>query len=98
VLVEGNKWFKGALLRKYIHLKKNELLDVFKLQRDLIRLNQNPDLEVTSVVSPGKEPAATDIVLKVKDSIPFHAGVNLDNQGTRLVGNTGLLLFCAARI
>ncbi len=86
VLVEGNKWFDSSLLRKYIHLEKNELLDIFKLQRDMIRLNQNPDLEATAVLSPGKELASTDIVLKVKDSIPYHAGVNLDNQGTRLVG------------
>ena len=86
VKVEGNKWFDSSILRKFIHLKKNELLNIFKLQRDMIRLNQNPDLEVTAVVSPGKEPASTDIVLKVKDSIPYHAGLNFDNQGTRLVG------------
>jgi hemolysin activation/secretion protein len=86
VRIEGNRWFKGELLKKYVHLKKNELLDIFKLQRDMLRLNQNPDLEVFAVVSPGKGPASTDIVLKVKDSIPYHAGINFDNQGTRLVG------------
>jgi hemolysin activation/secretion protein len=84
--VEGNKWFSGPLLAKYIHVKKNELLNIFTLQKDMLRLNQSPDLEVTAVVSPGKDPASTDIVLKVKDSFPHHIGANLDNQGTRLVG------------
>ena len=86
VKVEGNTWFDKTLLRKYIHIKKNQLLNVFTLQKDMLRLNQNPDLEVKAVVSPGKEQATTDIVLKVKDSVPYHAGVNFDNQGTRLVG------------
>jgi len=88
VRVEGNKWFDASLLKKYIHIKKNELLNIFKLQRDMLRLNQNPDLEVTAVVSPGKAQATTDIVLKVKDSVPYHAGINFDNQGTRLVGRS----------
>jgi hemolysin activation/secretion protein len=52
----------------------------------MLRLNQNPDLEVTAVLSPGLKPATTDIALKVVDSIPYHGGASFDNQGTRLVG------------
>jgi len=88
VTVEGNKWFSGALLRKYIHMKKDDILDFFKLQKDMLRLNQNPDMEVTAVVSPGKETASTDLTLKVKDNRPYHFGSAFDNQGTRLVGRT----------
>ena len=92
--VEGNKWFSGALLAKLIHTRKNEILNIFKLQKDMLRLNQNPDLDVTAVLAPGKEPGTTDIVLKVKDIYPYHAGVNFDNQGTRLVGkDRGSLAF-----
>ncbi len=84
--VEGNKWFSGALLVKFIHFKKNQILNIFKLQKDLLRLNQNPDLDVTAVLSPGKDPGSTDIVLKIADRCPYHAGFSYDNQGTRLVG------------
>jgi Hemolysin activation/secretion protein len=86
VKVEGNKWFSSALIRKYIHVKKNELLDVFKLQRDLLRINQNSDLEVKTVISEGSEPGASDITIKVTDKFPYHVGTSVDNQGTRLVG------------
>jgi hemolysin activation/secretion protein len=86
VKVEDNKWFKSELLKRYIHAKKNEILNVFRLQRDILRLNQNSDLEVRAVISPGKEQQATDITLKVKERLPYHAGFTLDNQGTRLVG------------
>ena len=84
--VEGNKWFASSLIEKYIHVKKNEVLNIFRMGRDMLRLNQNSDMEVRAVISPGKEPGTTDIVLKVDDHIPYHAGVSFDDQGTRLVG------------
>ena len=86
VSVEGNKWFSTKLIEKYFHTKKNEILNVFKLSRDLIRLNQNSDLDVKTVIGAGKEAGSSDIILKVKDKFPYHAGTAWDNQGTRLVG------------
>ncbi len=86
VKVEGNKWFSASVIRKYIHVKKNEPLNVFRLQRDLLRLNQNSDLEVKTVIAAGKEPGASDITIKVTDKFPYHAGTIVDNQGTRLTG------------
>lgn len=86
VKVEGNKWYSSSLIEKYIHVKKNEMLNIFKIQRDMLRLNQNSDLEVRAVISSGKEASTTDITLKVKDNFPYHVGASFDNQGTRLVG------------
>ncbi|MCX5712703.1 MAG: hypothetical protein NTY47_06540 [Candidatus Omnitrophica bacterium] len=84
--VEGNKWFSTELLEKYFHVKKNERINVNVLQRDILRLNQNSGLEVKTVISPGKDPETADIILKVKDHFPWHAGLGADNQGTRLSG------------
>lgn len=86
LLIEGNKWFTKAIVEKYFHTKKNEILNIKKLQRDLLRLNQNPDLEVKTVIAAGEEPQTSDIVLKVKDKFPYHVGTAVDNQGTRLSG------------
>ncbi|MCX5666950.1 MAG: hypothetical protein NTY34_01370 [Candidatus Omnitrophica bacterium] len=86
VKVEGNKWFSSKLIQKYLHAKKNELLNVFKFSRDLLRLNQNSDLEARAVIGAGKDPGSSDITLKVIDKFPYHAGAAFDNQGTRLVG------------
>ena len=88
VTVEGNKWFTKKLIKDYIHSKKNELFNVFKLSRDLLRLNKNSDLDVKTVVGAGSEPGQSNIVLKVKDKFPYHAGGAYDNQGTRLVGKS----------
>ena len=86
VKVEGNKWFSTALIKKYFHSKKNELLNIFTLGRDLLRMNQNSDLDVKSVIAAGTEPGQSDIVLKVKDKFPYHAGSGYDNEGTRISG------------
>ncbi|MCX7927481.1 MAG: BamA/TamA family outer membrane protein [Candidatus Omnitrophica bacterium] len=86
ITIEADRWFSSALIRKYIHLKENQLLNVFTLQQDLLRLNQNPDLEVTAVLSSGQQPQTTDITLKVKEQFPYHIGTSFDNHGTRLSG------------
>jgi hemolysin activation/secretion protein len=61
-------------------------LSLKTLQRDLLRLNQNPDLEIRATLSPGAEPETSDIILKVSDKFTSHLGIGFDNQGTRLTG------------
>ena len=84
VTVEGNKWFSANFVRKYIHASPGELLNINKLQKDILRLNKFSDLEVKTVISPGKEKETSDLVLKVKDKFPWHVGMSEDSLGTRL--------------
>ncbi len=84
--VEGNKNFLTSWIKKYIHVKKNDLLNVNMLQRDILRLNQNPDLTIKATLSQGEAPETSDITLKATEKFPAHLGVSFDNQGTRLVG------------
>ncbi len=93
LLIEGNKWFTKNILEKYFHTKKNEILNINTLQRDLLRLNQNPDLEVKTVITAGAEPQTSDIVLKVIDKFPYHLGTGADDQGTRLTGKYRASIF-----
>ena len=84
--IEGNKWFGSELIAKFFHIKKNEIVNVKTLQRDILRLNLNSDLEVKAVLGAGEEPETSDITLKVKENFPDHVGLAIDNQGSRLVG------------
>lgn len=84
--VDGNRWFPAEFFEKYFHLKKKEPLNFKKLQSDVLRLNENPDTEVRAIISAGKEPAASDITLKIKDQFPWHVGFAEDSLGTRLTG------------
>lgn len=84
--IEGNKWFSSKMIEKYFHTQKNEILDVKKIQKDILRLNQQSDLTVKTIISAGQEPQSSDVTLKVADKFPWHQGVGFDNQGTRLSG------------
>ncbi len=84
--IEGNKWFSSPLIEKFFHSKKNEILDFNILQRDILRLNKNPDLEVKTVISAGKEPETSEVILKVSEKFPQHIGATVDNKGSRLTG------------
>ena len=84
--IEGNKWFSSGRIKKYFHSRKDKILNIKKLQKDLLRLNQNPDLEVKTVIMAGQEPETSDVVLKVTEEFPYHVGTGFDNQGSRLAG------------
>jgi hemolysin activation/secretion protein len=84
--IEGNKWFSTDFIKKFIHSKKNEILNIKTLTRDILRLNKNPDLEIRTVISPGKDPQTSDISLKVDGKFPWHVGFLEDNRGSRLTG------------
>jgi hemolysin activation/secretion protein len=90
--IEGAWWFPPRLIKKYFHTKKNEILNIFKLQTDLLRLNKNSDAEIKSVLAAGAEAESVDTTLKVKDYFPWHLGASFDNQGTRLIGKDRTLL------
>jgi hemolysin activation/secretion protein len=84
--IEGTRWFSSKLIKRQFHTEKDEVLNIRKFQRDVLRLNQNPDVEVKAVLEPGVEPETSDVTLTVKDQFPWHFGAQFDNQGSRLVG------------
>lgn len=86
--IEGNKQFSSSLIRKHIHLKKNDILNVKILQRDILRLNANPDLEIKTVISASHVPETSDVTLQIEENYPHHIGASFDNQGTRLTGKS----------
>lgn len=84
---EGNRYFKTDLLRDKVELKPYGYFDYSALQRSLVQINEHPDRIARAVLVPGREPGTTDVVIKVKDNYPFHAGFEFDNYGSRYVAN-----------
>jgi hemolysin activation/secretion protein len=76
----------SSLIKKFFHSQEGEVLDFKLLQRDLLRLNFNPDVQIKALISPGEKPQTIDVTLKAKDYFPHHLGTGADNQGTRAVG------------
>ncbi len=51
-----------------------------EVQKDIIALNRSADLRVTPQLNPGAEPGTVDIDLNVKDKLPLHGNLELNNR------------------
>ncbi len=86
VKVENNKRIPAKWIIRRVQLKPGSVFQVKTLEKDLIRMNKNPDVEIRAVLVRGKEPGTTDVILTVKEKFPLHASYTFDNQGTKFSG------------
>lgn len=81
--VEGNHYFtSNNVMRALPSLHTNILLNGNILQGELNRANANPDRKIYPVISPGPTPGTSALTLHVKDQLPLHAKVDLDNYSS----------------
>jgi len=81
--VTGNRYFSSNnVMRSLPSLQTNTLLNSHVLQRELDNANASRDRQIYPVIGPGPEPDTSELTLKVKDQLPLHARLELNNQGT----------------
>ena len=79
--VVGNYYFSSNnIMRALPSLRTNIVINAPVLQAELNRANANQDRQIIPVIGPGPEPGTSALTLKVKDRLPFHAKVDLDNH------------------
>jgi hemolysin activation/secretion protein len=79
--VKGSRYFLPSSIKKGApSLAEGTVPDFNKVQEDIVALNQNPDRRVTPVLRAGALPGTVDIDLNVKDSLPLHASLELNNR------------------
>ena len=83
--IKGNRYFSTPLLRKKINIEPDGYFDYSALQRSLIYINEHPDRMAKAILTPGREPGTTDIIIEVQDQLPFHVGFSYDNYGSRYI-------------
>jgi hemolysin activation/secretion protein len=84
--VEGSRFFSlEAIKKKVPSLAPGNVPNFNDVSREIVALNQLRDRRVTPVLKPGIEPGTVDIDLQVKDSLPLHGSINLNN---RYIANT----------
>lgn len=86
IRVEGTTYSRPSTLTRRMQTKPGTLLDYRRLQQDLGRLNAGPDRRVTAVLLPGRTTGTTDILLRVQETSPWHAGLLANNTGTKFTG------------
>jgi hemolysin activation/secretion protein/AraC-like DNA-binding protein len=81
--VEGNRWFSSNnVMRALPDLRTNILLNAKIFQRELDAANLSRDRTIYPVIGPGPEPGTSELTLKVKDTLPLHARLEVNNQAT----------------
>lgn len=81
VRVTGNRYFTmEKVLGDLPGLAPGEILYLPRVQQELTLLNRNPDLKVAPVLMPGRETGTVDVELKVKDKLPLHGSLELNNR------------------
>ena len=81
--VTGNRYYSSNnVMRALPSLHTNMLLNSHVLQRELDVANASRDRQIYPVIGPGPEPDTSELTLKVKDQLPLHARLELNNQAT----------------
>ncbi len=83
VHVTGNRFFSSNnVARALPSLTTNAPLNSRILQRELDLANQNPDRLIYPAIEPGPDPGTSDLNLRIKDRLPLHGRLELNNQST----------------
>lgn len=92
--VVGSKYHSLAAVRAAVPaLAEGKVTDFDAAQAQLNEANRLPDRQVTPVIHPGAAPGTIDVDLKVVDTSPLHASLELNNAHSafttplRLTGN-----------
>jgi len=79
--VQGSRYFDPRLIKAEApSLAEGAVINFNQVSRDIVGLNQSPDLRVTPAMRPGIDPETVDVDLNVKDSSPLHGSLELNNR------------------
>lgn len=83
VRVVGNRYFTmEKILTLLPSIQPGEVLYLPDVREELAEVNRSPDLKVAPMLMPGKEVGTIDVELRVKDRLPLHGELELNNRNT----------------
>jgi hemolysin activation/secretion protein len=83
IRITGNHYYSSNnIMRALPGLKTNMILNSKLFQPELDRANANQDRQVYPQIGEGADPDTTSLTLMVKDRLPLHAKVELNNQNS----------------
>jgi hemolysin activation/secretion protein len=81
--VAGNRYFSSNnVMASLPSLHTNRPLNVPLFNAELAQANRNQDRQIYPVIGPGPTPGSSQMTLTVKDRLPLHAKIDLDNQSS----------------
>jgi hemolysin activation/secretion protein len=83
IKVTGNRYFSSNnVMRALPSLDADMFLNGQIFNAELNRANASQDRTIYPVIGPGPEPGTSELTLKVKDQLPLHAKMELNNQSS----------------
>jgi len=81
--ITGNTHFSEANIRRALpSLTTNILINTKWFQPELDAANANRDRQIYPVISPGPDPGTTELTLKVKDRLPLHGRIEVNDKSS----------------
>ena len=81
IKITGNRYFSDANIRRALpSLSTNVLLNSKWFQPELDEANANRDRQIYPAVSPGPDPGTSDLTLDVKDRLPLHGRLEINDK------------------
>ena len=83
ITVVGNYYYSSNnVMRALPSLHTNVILNGPIFQAELNRANANQDRQIYPVIGPGPDPGTSALTLKVRDQLPIHGKLELNNQSS----------------
>jgi len=80
--VTGNKYYSTEFItRGFTQVLDERVIKNSSLERSLLLLNENLDLNVKATLEPGTETGTTNILATAEDKRPLHASLDFNNYG-----------------
>jgi hemolysin activation/secretion protein len=79
--VRGARYFSPDQIKAQApSLAEGKVINFNEVPHDIVALNQSPDRRVTPTLNQGILPGTVDVDLTVKDTLPVHGSLELNNQ------------------
>ncbi|NBV23947.1 MAG: helix-turn-helix domain-containing protein [Proteobacteria bacterium] len=83
ITVTGNRYFSSNnVMAALPSLRTNQFIQLQWFNPELDRANLNSDRQIYPEIVPGPEPGTSALMLKVKDHLPLHGRLEMNNQST----------------
>jgi len=81
--ITGSRYYSlDEIRREAMSLQEGAVPNFNQVTKDLVVLNQSPDRRVTPSLQAGLMPGTVDVDLAVKDTLPLHGSLELNNRAS----------------